>query len=261
MASLNLLVVGECGDGKSTLIKKLTRGTEKPITGMDGDGVTKDIKKYDAGEIGGRQVTLLDSPGTGDKHITPGKLVIMLETFLKGDTVHGVLMCSNIAKNRVTLGAKVAALLAEKGFTGESKWDGFVLVGTQADRCKKKEIENFKSDTLMKLNAGCGGAINKVAAIQIDEDDPSADDIAELERLIAALPGDKIEYVAPAATVLSTAIGELMDIPPQVIEKEIIKYRESHFWKELGKGLASGLTLGMMGWDGDEPTFGFWNSR
>ena len=257
----SVLVVGECGDGKSALTKHfLERGggevKEVPLVGLDPNGVTKVINCYSAGEMGGCKVFFLDTPGVGDRDVTVGKLVAEIEGFLKHfpGGVQGVLLCSNISKLRVTLGARVVAKLAEKGFEGACKWDDFILVGTQADRCNKKEIENFKLNMLKSLNEGCGGSITKVACVRIDNEDTQTGkgtDVSELEAAIEQLTGHGVQYQQPAPEVLADAIGEILDIPPKVIVKEIVKYRS--FWDDVkdfaeavGKGLVSGLTLGLV---------------
>merc|ERR1711912_195689 len=54
-----------------------------------------------------------------------------------------------------------------------------------------------------------------------------------------------------------------IEIPPEVIEREIVVYRNAvgDFFKNLGKGASVVATAGLMGWDGDTPTFGAWNSK
>jgi GTP-binding protein EngB required for normal cell division len=249
---VKLLVVGECGDGKSTLIKHFASSGQVPEVGMRSDGVTKGMKTYSAGVIGGRQVFLIDSPGVGDKDIKPGQLVAMIEAFLNTETgLHGVLMCNKIVGSRVTLGARVLALLAEKGFQGASKWEDFVYVGTQKDRCTNAEIEHFKTETLESLNRGCGGSIRSAVTISINENDPSRTDVTELVEAIARMRGHTVSYVAPNPRELSAAIGDLMNIPPEVIEREIVIYRGG-FWQAL----VTFATLGAVTFDErGEPRF------
>jgi len=264
--SLNILVIGECGDGKSQLVKFFADRAgvrDGPIPGLAANGQTKDLKKYDVGVIRGRHVTLIDTPGVGDKDIKLGQLIVMIETFLESDHINGVIICSQVARMRITLGGQMVGTVAEKGFQGDDKWKGFIIVGTQKDRCKKRELENFKNDVVPKFNGFIHGDIDKIAFTALDPDE--APDVAELLDMIEKLPGFHIEYEKPNAKDLGAALQENMgiEIPPEVIEKEIVVSRNAvgDFFKNLGKGASVVATAGLMGWDGDSPTFGAWNSR
>jgi len=258
MTTLNIMVLGECGDGKSQLIKHYTdkAGIEGPVPGMDAKGKTKDIKKYNVGNIRGRAVTLIDTPGVGDMDVKVGQLVAMIEAFLENDKVNGIILCSGVHQNRITLGARVMAMLADKGFQGARKWDAFILVGTHKDRCKQTEIDAFISEHLPDLNKECHGTINKVAFTALDPDQSA--DVAQLEDMIQKLPNAELAYQAPDPKVLAEEYSKIMgvEIQAEVIEKEIIVYRDA--LKEVLKGLATGLTLGGIQWEGDTPVLAAW---
>merc|ERR1711988_1672501 len=87
---VNILVIGECGEGKSTLIKFFAKSHgvpvgALPVTGRDLNGVTKDLMKYDCGIINGVHVYLIDTPGVGDEKVKTGILVGMIEDFFRGE--------------------------------------------------------------------------------------------------------------------------------------------------------------------------------
>merc|ERR1712232_1011031 len=62
---MNILVWGEAGDGKSTLINKLA-GSEGAKVGKNPNGVTKELTPYFATIHGEVPVYLWDMPGAGD---------------------------------------------------------------------------------------------------------------------------------------------------------------------------------------------------
>merc|ERR1711975_75325 len=132
------------------------------------------------------------------------------------------------------------------------------------DRCKKKEIEGFRTGVVKLFNEDIiKGDIDKVAFTALDPDEEP--DVAELEDMIEKLPGFHIAYEKPNAKDLGEDLKENMgiEIPPEVIEREIVVYRNAvgDFFKNLGKGASVVATAGLMGWDGDTPTFGVWNSK
>lgn len=120
-----LLIVGEVGDGKSTMINSLRdpARSESADAGRAARGVTKEIKSYVGKPINGHPVELLDTPGVGDKDITPTKLISMLEARLL-PPIDGVLVTNPIPDGRVKLGAQVVSTIVDKGFVGcVEHWD------------------------------------------------------------------------------------------------------------------------------------------
>lgn len=67
------LVVGECGDGKSTLIKELldSQRSGQAAAGLHSREVTKEIVAYVGLPINGQPIDLLDTPGIGDTDVAP----------------------------------------------------------------------------------------------------------------------------------------------------------------------------------------------
>ena len=75
-----LLVIGEVGDGKSTLVAALRDPAQAaaPETGKHPRGITKRITNYVGLPIHGQRVEILDTPGIGDMDITPATLISLL---------------------------------------------------------------------------------------------------------------------------------------------------------------------------------------
>merc|ERR1711975_48520 len=115
------------------------------------------------------------------------------------------------------------------------------------DRCKKKEIEGFRTGVVKLFNEDIiKGDIDKVAFTALDPDEEP--DVAELEDMIEKLPGFHIAYEKPNAKDLGQDLQENMgiEIPPEVIVKEIEVSRSAvgEFFKNVGKVAAIGGTLG-----------------
>ena len=81
-----LLVVGECGDGKSTMVNALRdcEQSSEAKTGKAARGVTKSITGYTCRPINGRPVLVLDTPGIGDLDVAAASLLSLLEERLNG---------------------------------------------------------------------------------------------------------------------------------------------------------------------------------
>jgi hypothetical protein len=214
---LILLVVGECGDGKSSLIrhfydttpeaikKEILRclhpGLPLPDPPKAGDctaGITKRSTLYPV-VIGHRRVLLIDTPGFGDTDIKPEQILAGLVAELESDELNGVLLCSSMANSRLTMGQKFCVDLINAAIDEDSKWDKFVLVGTKKDLHfpgKKNQAEKWKKwrcGMMENINLQCSGALTKSALVCVcpedsddDEDDEEgAADIGELVSVVS----------------------------------------------------------------------------
>lgn len=148
-----LLVIGSCGDGKSTLVNALkdpdAGEPEAKVDEADAGGVTKTIMRYKGKPINGQPVTLLDTPGVGDQTIRPPELLSMIQDTLAGrkQKIDGVIVTVKVSEGRLNLGAQVVQKLVEHSLVsdvGGDKWANIILCGTQQDRASAGEIANFK---------------------------------------------------------------------------------------------------------------------
>ena len=147
-----LLVVGKCGDGKTTLVNAL-RDPQVGTAGKTGKvarGVTKDLTLYSGKPVSGLQTVILDSPGVGDKDITPMQLVSLIEAAFMSQqvTANGgidrVIVTTKITDGWMRLGAQVVKTLVDKGFIGGSeKWGNVILTGTHKDKAEDDDIACF----------------------------------------------------------------------------------------------------------------------
>ena len=211
-----LLVVGEVGDGKSTMINAL-RDPARSLPAKHGRaarGVTKAITSYVGLPINGQRIELLDTPGVGDMDITPTALISLLEERLgahnQGPRLDGVIATSPVADGRMRLGAQVVQAIVEKGFLGGDKWSNIILVGTKNDRAEDEEQRRFfRTEIMQTFFAHAPGQSGAVALV-------SQDDYAELRRAIATLPGLGIVYVPPDASEMAALLAEKMGFREQM---------------------------------------------
>eukprot|EP00930_Biecheleria_cincta_P003464 TRINITY_DN1043_c0_g1_i1.p1 TRINITY_DN1043_c0_g1~~TRINITY_DN1043_c0_g1_i1.p1 ORF type:complete len:611 (-),score=205.89 TRINITY_DN1043_c0_g1_i1:503-2335(-) len=224
-----LLVVGEAGDGKSTLIKNLKLPEEKePRTGRSVQGVTKQLGIYRARPLDdGTPVVLLDTPGIGDNDVTPMRLIAMIEEVLKaegfqeqtGGGLDGILVTSPTNKPRFGLGERVVKILVDKGFVGEKKWDSVILVGTKHDKAEEEDVAAFMKERVplfFKESDGKG----QYAFTNLQ-------DSSKALEAVLSLPNKKVTYEAPAAEEFANAVAELMGMDKDALTKELAAMREA----------------------------------
>jgi len=224
-----ILVVGECGDGKSMFIKAWLKTyggkwTKQLHSGVAAKGVSKEVVPYPF-TFGGRPAIIFDTPGIGDGNIKIPELVALIETALKSGpnkSCHAVVICSKMPNNRVGLGAQIVASLIKAGMVEKNKNRGvhenIVFVGTQQDlyvcNCrteakKKRKIAVWDSEIPPDMNRRCGftgkDSIRVCHSSIIMEDDATINDpdifidIAEPSKALLEImkAGKSVEYHKP----------------------------------------------------------------
>eukprot|EP00966_Prymnesium_polylepis_P079175 1835017-Prymnesium_polylepis.3 len=219
-----LLVVGECGDGKSTLVNAF-RDPELSVVaeaGKTARGVTKDIRTYVGKPINDHPIRIIDTPGIGDGDITVTKLLAMLEgALVTGDSppIDAVLVTAPITDNRIKLGAQVVHFLVDKGFVGgQEKWQNVVLVGTKNDKAEHDDRVCFENEVVKKIFEDAKDSTGPYALT-------SKDDYSSLRDILLKLPNMIIEYKSPGAKEMSEGLAEKLGMDPGKFEKEMNEHR------------------------------------
>ena len=177
-----LLVTGEAGDGKSSIINHFQCQTSSEImeelqrnctnalmvdvhgnaeVGNNQSGVTKKVRIHPA-MVGKQRVYFLDTPGFGDCDIKPHMLVALIEKVIStlteaGTGLSGVLICAN-SNNRVSLGTEMVLRYIDALFPSDNKhkWDQVVIVGTKKDILMHQALNNAaedEDDAVVEANA------------------------------------------------------------------------------------------------------------
>jgi len=198
-----ILVVGECGDGKSTVIKAFLKTyggkwTKELQTGVTATGVSKEVVAYPI-TIGGRRAEIFDTPGVGDGTVKIPHLVAAIEVALKKNQCHAIMICSQMGKNRVGLGAQIVASLIKSGIVEKNQkghvHENIIFVGTQLDlyvggckteEKKRKKIAKWDKEVPKDMNRRCGFTGKDSirfchTSIIIDDDEPMDQEDMEID--------------------------------------------------------------------------------
>lgn len=201
---LRVLVIGECGDGKSTLIDHLRDPdqSQECISGKNARGVTKKITEYKGKPVKGKEVVYLDTPGIGDSDVPMSKLFVMFEKELDGQEakIDGVLVTTPVDCGRIKLGAQVVHFLVSKGFVGDKKWKNVVLVGTKNDKADDEDRQAWPQHVQALFDEADGKTGPNVLVDRMNYE--------ALEEAIAALPVTPVTYLPLSEEDIRVGIGE-----------------------------------------------------
>jgi hypothetical protein len=225
-----LLVIGEAGQGKSTLIdhflgatnaadrerinKLIPKGlvqTGAPKCGDDTGGVTKEPAFYPA-RIGKRDVILIDMPGmqAGDQTAAarPAELLDRFQKLISQTRlpITGVISCVQVG-NRLTMGQDFCQKLVTKCLHGtessEDKWSQILVVGTKADtyycgkkshlaKCKEWRLSYMKTVNTSEYMVTDGVRLSKCILVNVcvDAEEDDETDVDTLVKEIESLEGE-----------------------------------------------------------------------
>ncbi|KAL9139654.1 putative conserved tandem protein 13 [Amphidinium carterae] len=250
METINIMVVGECGDGKSTLINGLRdhRKSHQAMCGKDPQGVTKEIVMYPCPDLEGKALNVLDTPGVGDHQISPVALITMIEEFLKAGMVpggvRGVVVTTPIPDGRIRLGAQIVQAIVDKGFVApdrEDKYGNIILCGTKLDKADEEErqcfLEGWNGKPSVKELFFKNSARKTGPCVMV-----SNQDYSPLLAAIRALPAMTIRYEKPKSDVMAAALAEKLGMRPEDLQSQMDAFREmvesqSQQIKELMQGM------------------------
>lgn len=229
--SYKAIIVGECGDGKSTIIKATlenfgaTYDKQKLVCDTKSKGVTKNVNIYEF-TMDGQTAYLLDTPGVGDATVKIAQLVEVISEVLEGIQVDVMVICNAMTKRRVTLGAQIVSGMIQEGIVKKGHTgchDNIILVGTQLDlytaKCKSEakkiaEIKKWDDEMPADVNERCGFKDPETirychTTCDLDDDEPEVD-ISEFltEMKAVAKKGTQVKFDKPSPKALVQTFAE-----------------------------------------------------
>jgi len=223
----SIMVVGECGDGKSTLVTGIKDDEREAAAGLKAGGCTKHIFAYKGKTLsGGVEMIIYDTPGVGDMEVTPVKLLSMIEAMLGTNSMtngglDGVVVTSPITDGRIKLGAQVVQTLVDKGFVGGDqvdKWQSIILCGTKMDRATPDEIKMFNGEVTSIFFSKGPTKTGPTVLTHKGDYEP-------LMKALADLPSVKIQYEKPDEKVMANALADTLGIEKKAFEEELAAMR------------------------------------
>lgn len=130
---LKVLVAGQTGTGKSTLVNALSASNEAKVSGISRDGCTKEVRCYKR-VVNSVAIEIYDTPGLQDvSQLQDVEYIKMMERACKGYDLS--LFCVSMRETRLPKsGSNVATMTAlSKAFSNEQYWNSTVIVLTFAN--------------------------------------------------------------------------------------------------------------------------------
>jgi len=267
-----ILVVGECGDGKSMLLKAFLKEfangwPESLSSGVAAKGVSKEVVPYPF-KIDGRKTIMFDTPGVGDSDIKIPHLVAAIEAVLQENACNAIIMCNMMGKNRIGLGAQIVTCLIKAGIVEANEAQGIrkinksvIFVGTQMDAYiagksaekAKKKIAKWDAEIPGDMNKRCGfkgldtvrvahTSINVEDEAKFDDEDMVIDIsevVKEIRDIMKSKTNRQLAYVAPDEGKLLDMFNKETGLSAdkkklQQMERELREARkELSKWKKL----------------------------
>lgn len=170
---LKVFVIGEVGQGKSTIINAILNENVTKVGDADEDeyltGVTKNIQKFTGKVSGGQSIEIFDSPGFGDIDKNPNDMVKEYEEKLGGICIDCVLIVLRIDNHRLNAFTAMSLEIFKILTKSEDPWDNLILFFTHCDKVKPDRIKIIGEKTLQKLNEILKGTISKKVYFRNDQ--------------------------------------------------------------------------------------------
>ena len=167
-----VLVVGESGDGKSTLVRAMVdpihyanRGDELPevldLASANANGTTCAIGKYRGmalkGTVPPKRLVIYDTPGIGTEQCPIEEIVAKIKALFKeGIELRAILVTTPSTTTTPSTGAAIVRMLLAEGICGEEEaaWKHVIFVGTKEDEANAAKLNRFKTAIVPKFFEG-----------------------------------------------------------------------------------------------------------
>jgi energy-coupling factor transporter ATP-binding protein EcfA2 len=221
---LRVLLVGQSGDGKSTLINKFLH--KKVATARkQARGTTKGVHTYIV-PVGHHEwmpndvkLVMYDTSGYGDADVKLVQLVRLIKKVIDDERIEfnmpdikydAVLLCMNMNAGTLPPSATVVTRTVRAAFDGQNLWENVILVGTHGDenRDAVDKVEKF-DEKLDLLNDNIGATIEKKCIVDAQpiNDFSKSDGFKPLQKLLEQMMIAKMPSKAVQDSVLGNVVS------------------------------------------------------